>query len=357
MLGRRKFLQLAAGSLGAGALPSHGQAQSPDRFKVPAEDAPHEATFMQWPSTLSIYGDSWFLRETQASIALIANTIADFEPLILLADRAHHAQIRRQVGANVTLWDMATQDLWCRDSGPLVARDPSGQRAVVGIQFNGWGGKQVHDLDARIARAVADSLDFPYLETGLVGEGGGVEQDGHGTLLAHESSWINRNRNPGMTKAEVSRRLEQAYGASHVIWAPGLAGQDITDYHIDSLARFTGPSRVLVNLPRDPDPYDPFHRAAQKTVATLKAADLNLTQIYEPVYRRVRSYDFVASYVNYYVCNGALLVAEFGDTDMDTAAVAAVRAAYPGREIVPLNVDILGELGGGIHCATQQLIA
>ncbi len=312
---------------------------------------------MQWPSTLSIYGDTWFLRETQKTIALIANTIADFEPVILLADRAHHLLIRRQVGSNVTLWNVATQDLWCRDSGPLFARNPSGQRAVAGIQFNGWGGKQVHELDALIARAVADSLGFPYFETGLVGEGGGIEQDGHGTLLAHESSWINRNRNPGLSKTEVSQRLEHAYGANRVIWAPGLAGQDITDYHIDSLARFTGLNRVLVNLPRDPDPYDPFHTAAQKTLAKLSAAKLDITQIYEPMYRRGRSYNFVASYVNYYVCNGALLVAEFGDTEMDTAAIAALREAYPGREIVPLNVDILGELGGGIHCATQQLIA
>ena len=123
------------------------------------------------------------------------------------------------------------------------------------------------------------------------------------------------------------------------------------------MARFTGPGRVLVNLPDEPISDDPFHMAALETHDTLVAAGLDVTVIPEPNERRVSSEDFVASYANYYVCNGAVIAAEFGDPATDAIARDALRAAYPGREIVTLNVDVLGELGGGIHCATQQMPA
>ena len=312
---------------------------------------------MQWPNSRRVYGDAGFLRHTQQTIARIANAIADFEPVILLADAAHHSQIRRLVSTQVEVWDIATEDLWCRDSGPIFARDKQGRRQIQGIQFNGWGRKQVHRHDSAIARTLAETLDIPYLPTKLKGEAGGIEQDGHGLLIAHESSWINRNRNPGQNKAEVTQALLAAYGAERLIWTRGVYGQDITDYHIDSLARFTGPGKVLANLPKSPDQSDPFHRAALETVQALKDANLDVRIIFEPERRRVSDLDFVASYANYYVCNGAVIAAEFGDREADTAARAALRAAYPGRQIVTLNVDALGELGGGIHCATQQMIA
>ena len=142
-----------------------------------------------------------------------------------------------------------------------------------------------------------------------------------------------------------------------MIWAPGVWGEDITDYHIDSLARFTGPGRVLINLPDNPNLKDPFHNAALETYDILVAANLDVEVIPEPEHRRVKSLEFVASYANYYVCNGAVLAAQFGDKHSDQIARKALERHYPGREIVTLNVDVLGEIGGGIHCATQQMPA
>jgi len=139
---------------------------------------------------------------------------------------------------------------------------------VSHIQFNGWGDKQVHHRDSEIAPQVAQRLGLPLLTSGLAGEAGGVEQDGHGLLMAHESSWVNDNRNPGLTRIEIENRLLHAYGANRMIWSPGVWDQDITDYHIDSLARFTGPGRVLINLPDEPDDQDPFHVAAAQTHPT-----------------------------------------------------------------------------------------
>lgn len=226
---------------------------------------------------------------------------------------------------------------------------------VSHIQFNGWGRKQVHKRDSQIAKTVAERLGIPLMPSGLHGEAGGVEQDGHGLLLAHESSWVNDNRNPGQTRDQIEARLLAAYGAEWMVWSDGVWGEDITDYHIDSLARFTGPNRVLINLPDDPDLRDPFHSAALDTHDALIAAGLNVEVIPEPVKRRIKSVDFVASYVNYYVCNGAVIAAQFGDAEPDAIAVNALHRHYPDREIIALNVDPLGEMGGGIHCATQQM--
>lgn len=356
-LTRRKLVAggaaLAAGSL----MPGGAMTESRAELYVPPEEAPHQRTFMQWPVSREVYSDPDFLDLVQATIADIANAIADFEPVTMLAAQADHAGARRRLSDGVELWDIPTEDLWCRDSGPLFAFDANRALAVSHIRFNGWGDKQVHVRDGAIAGRVAERLGLPVIDSGVVGEAGGVEHDGHGLLMAHESSWVNDNRNPGLSRDEIGRRLLRAYGAERMIWTRGVYGEDITDYHIDSLARFTGPGRVLINLPDRPDRGDPFHQAALDTHDALEAAGVDVEVIPEPEYRRVRSFDFVASYANYYACNGAVIAAQFGDRETDAIAVEALRRHYPGREIVTLNVDALGEIGGGIHCATQQMPA
>ncbi len=349
--------QMIAGSTVAVALAWPVMSEAAPKIVVPPEEDPHELTFMQWPVSRKVHSDKYFLDLLQKTIADIANAIADFEPVIMLAANEDHGRARKHLSKNVELWDIPTEDLWCRDSGPLFAYTSDGKRVVSHIQFNGWGGKQIDKRDGKIAAAVAERLGFPIVPSGLKGEAGGVEHDGHGLLMAHESSWVNANRNPKMPKSEVEARLLAAYGAKRMIWSKGVSARDITDYHIDSLARFTGPGRVLVNLPDEPDSRDPFHQAALDTHDALVAAQLKVEVIPEPHKRRVDSVDFVASYANYYVCNGAVIAAQFGDKETDKVAVDALKKHYPGREAVTLNVDALGEVGGGIHCATQQLPA
>ncbi len=312
---------------------------------------------MQWPVSRTVYKDPYFLDMTQQTIADVANTIAEFEPVVVMAAAADRPTARRKLSARVELWDIPTEDLWCRDAGPLFVTDGAGNLAISQLQFNGWGRKQVHQRDAQIAARVAERLGLKLIPTGLQGEAGGVEQDGHGLLIAHESSWVNDNRNPGLSRNEVGKRLMAAYGADRIIWSEGVWDEDITDYHIDALARFTGPGRVLVNLPDEPDMRDSFHVAALDTHDLLVEAGLQVEVIPEPYKRRVKSRDFVASYANYYVCNGGVIAAQFGDRETDEIAAEALARHYPGREVVMLNVDPLGESGGGIHCATQQMPA
>jgi agmatine deiminase len=355
MMERRQLLAGMGGMAAIMAGGFTGQVAAARRWYVPSEEQPHEMTLMQFPVALSVYGDRVFLQDTQRTIADIANTIAEFEPVVMLAAKEDHTRARALLSDKVMLWDIPTEDLWCRDSGAIVALDGTGARAISHIQFNGWGGKQVHRRDAQVAARVAERLGLPLMSSGLVGEAGGVEQDGHGLLVAHESSWVIDNRNPGLSRAEVEERLLTAYGADRMIWAPGLKGRDITDYHIDSLMRFTGPNRGLINLPADPAPSGAFYTAALETSDILLAAGGAMEVIAEPVQRRVRDVEFVASYANYYVCNGAVIAAEFGDRETDAGAVAALQRHYPGREVGTLNVDTLGLLGGGIHCATHEV--
>lgn len=349
---RRTFMSASAASL----LAPGAMAQA--TWHMPAEDAPHLRTFMQWPVSADVYG-ARLLKRVQSSIADIARAISTFEEVVVLAANEHKAEASAALGGGIAIWDIPTDDLWCRDSGPTFVANGGGQLAVSQIQFNGWGGKQEHGHDAQIARRVADRLALDYLETGLVGEQGGLEHDGAGLVLAHASSWVNPNRDTAPREI-IERKILTTVGGRQLIWAPGIAGADITDYHIDALARFVAPGKVLIQMPQRVVPDDPWSRAAHETLGVLRdfrTADgkaLEIVTLAEPVDVRSQKNDFVASYVNFYVCNGAVICSNFGDTTADGDAAEKLQELYPGRRIVSLNTDPIGESGGGIHCSTQQ---
>lgn len=332
---------------------------SAPRHEMPMESEPHARTLMQWPVRADVYG-ARDIAAVQDAIVRLANAISEFEPVALMAALGARGLDSASLSYQVEHWDIATDDLWCRDSGPTFVRRQDGGLAVAHLVFNGWGDKQPHANDALVAPRVAERLGLDLVTTGLVGEQGGVEHDGHGTLLAHASCWVNDNRNPGLTEAEIGERLMQALGGETMIWAPGIVGADITDYHIDALARFVGPGHVLVQMDEAINPDDPWSVAAHETLAILQASTdaagrpLQITRLPEPVDIRGRGDDFVASYVNYYVCNGAIILAEFGDRRADDHARGVLSELYPGRQIVQIDIDAIGASGGGIHCATQQ---
>jgi agmatine deiminase len=327
-------------------------------FHMPMETEPHLRTLMQWPISVDIYGED-LLKRVQSSIATIAKAIARFEEVVVMVGVAHKSEAAAALGRSVKIWDIPTDDLWCRDSGPTFVKNAEGELAISHIQFNGWGQKQPHRNDKKIAERVAKKLNLPLLKAGLVGEQGGLEHDGAGLVLAHASSWVNPNRNQG-TADEIAEKLLNAVGGEKMIWSPGIIGADITDYHIDALARFVSPGKVLIQLPSQITPDDPWTKSAYETFDILKSATtldgqpLEIVVLQEPTDIRSTQKDFVASYVNYYVCNDAVICSEFGDKSADGRAKELMQQLYPNRKIVGLNTDALGESGGGIHCATQQ---
>lgn len=363
MTRRQTLLGAAAAAVGLSMQTRRGQAEGSSAraagFWYPEETEPHERTFMQWPVNLVVYDDPDFLDDIQKTIAKIANTIAEFEPVVMLAAAKHHGAARKLISQKVELWDIPTDDLWCRDSGPSFVVDGKGGLAVTQFNFNGWGNKQTHSADGKIAARIAERLGLQVFDAGLVGEAGGVETDGHGTLIAHESSFVNANRNRG-SKAEIEKMLLDTMGARKMIWAPGIIGADITDYHIDALARFVKPGQLLIQMGDEIDAEDPWSVASFETHDILAAATdaegrkLDMVILPEPYDIRSKSRDFVSSYVNYYVCNGGVIAAEFGDREADEQAAAILGKLYPDREIVTLNIDPVGEVGGGIHCATHE---
>ncbi|MFJ8013708.1 agmatine/peptidylarginine deiminase [Streptomyces sp. NPDC096339] len=369
-LGRRGFLTAAAlAAAGAALATSEGAARAASRiglaasagtFAVPAEDVRHTRTWMAWPDSTAIWRGK--LSGVQGNIALIAKTIAKYEPVVMCANPASADKARSMCGPTVTvITSIAVDDCWMRDTGPVFRTNGAGGLDAVALNFNGWGNRQTHSRDELVAEKIAAYTGVPITYADLVAEGGAIEQDGAGTLMATRSSIINRNRNPGMSQAQIEAAMRSAYGASKVIWFDGVVGQDITDDHVDATSRFLAPGRAVVQMPlaTDTDAYAKDARQQYQILSTSKTATgtpMAVTKLQGPDYYKIRSADpnFVAAYANYYVCNGAVISSQFGDASADAAAKAALVQLFPGRTVVQLNTDYLGAGGGGIHCVTQQ---
>ena len=330
----------------------------PAGFFMPAEEERHEATWMCMPARRDVWGPD--LPDVQATIAEIGLAIAEFEPVRMLVNPNDLDLAFDLVGNDIELIEAPVDDLWARDTLPLFLVSEDGQLAASRVRFNGWGGKQVHDGDTTLAGLVADIVGVDLYDSGLVGEGGGLEVDGAGTILAARSSWIIDNRNPGLDEATISDRLIDALGAERILWVDGIAGEDITDGHIDTLARFTDPATIIHEFPSYVEPGETWYDVAVDTAdtiagfTTLDGAPYELVQLRQPENIRGSGDEFLASYVNYYVCNDAVIVPEFGDAQADGLAAEQIGARYPGHEVVALNIDAVSAGGGGIHCATQQ---
>ncbi|OWQ90816.1 agmatine deiminase [Roseateles aquatilis] len=347
---------LAAAASSALAAPTEG---GPTGWRMPDEADRHAATWMSFGPSADVWGRE-LLRPAREHLAGIARAIAAFEPVRLLARDQDAALARRLCGPRVEVLVQPVDDLWMRDTGPVFVRDRRGRMAGVDFNFNGWGGKQAHEHDAEVAAHVMEAVDLPRIETSLVLEGGGIEVDGQGTAIITESCVLNANRNPGLGKAACEAELRRLLGIEKVIWLPGIAGKDITDGHTDFYARFTQPGVVVAGLDDDPQSYD--HAVTRRHLEILRRATdargRRLKLVVLPGPGRIRptleTPEFAAGYINFYVCNGAVVAPQFGDDRADANARSILREQFPGREIVQLDIDAIAAGGGGIHCTTQQ---
>ncbi|MFB6837167.1 agmatine deiminase family protein [Streptomyces sp. NPDC056361] len=368
---RRRLLQFGAAALPLAALGSAVPAvanaatsASAATLRMPAETDRHVRTFMAWPALSSVWGSQ--LAGVRRDIARVADAISRYEPVVVLARPSQAADARYYCGAGayygIEVLDIPNDDLWIRDFGPTFVVAP-GALAGVDTHFNGWGNKQTHANDAVAAATLLGQYGVPRVQAGFVGEGGSLETDGQGTLLATVSSLVNSNRNPGMSQDQVEQAMKSALGIDKVIWVPGLAGQDITDCHIDCLARFIAPGKVMLDQPgpRTDAKWVAVYNETKKILQSSTDAQgrpLTITELPGPDRKETRvgtaNSSFLSSYTNYFTANGAVFVPQFGDAVADGTAYAILQAAYPGRNVIQLDIDKIAGGGGGIHCATQS---
>ncbi|GAA4533553.1 agmatine deiminase family protein [Amycolatopsis samaneae] len=325
-----------------------------------AEWEPHARTLMAWPASNGIWQDT--LPEVQADIARLARAIADHEKVVLLTRPENQDAARSAVGSAVEVVPIAVDDLWARDTNPAFVQV---SRKLTGIDFNfnGWGNKQQHTRDARVARTVLEKYQVPRAVAPLVAEGGSLETDGQGTLLVTESSLVNDNRNPGKSRQQVEEELKQTLGVTKVVWLAGVRGQDITDAHVDCLVRYVAPGVVLLDKAFPDAPADVWSRSSEQARGVLAEATdaagrrLEVIDLPQPDPDRItgRGKDFVSSYANFYVANGAVFLPRFGDATADDRAQQILGEHFPGRKVVPVRIDAIAAGGGGIHCSTHDM--
>ncbi len=314
---------------------------------------------MSWPTLAGNYDRApGHFEAVQETLGRLAAAIAEHEQVVMMAEASLHPQVARLCGPKVRLLDVPTNDMWARDSGPVFVIDGKGGKALVDLNLNGWGEKQEHGHDSRVVPALARELDLPRIDSGVVGEGGGIEFDGEGTLLLTDSCWLNDNRNPGRSRGEIETALKSALGVETVIWLPGVRGLDVSDGHIDGVVRFIRPGLVLMSgfAGADSDwgrTYDES-KAILQCAKDAKGRNFEIAEAPPPEVWRSREPGFFTSYANFYVGNGAVYTPEFGDRRADTHAAETLGRLFPGRRVIQLNVDHIYENDGGIHCVTQQ---
>lgn len=326
---------------------------------MPDESEPHERTWMAFGASKAIWGSS-LLPEVQLDLAKIALTIANYEPVSMLVRKSDLALAKKLMGSDVELIVCPLDDLWMRDTGPVFVVTENGKKAAIDFNFNGWGEKQDYDNDVNVARFVSSHAGVSRIQSSLILEGGGIEVDGHGTAIITESCVLNENRNPEVSKFDCEIELKRRLGLDRIIWLPGISGKDITDGHTDFYARFVKPGVVVAGYDPDPGSFD--HSVTRRHLEILRSTQGENGNKFEVVVLEAPSTirdkfandEFAAGYINYYVCNGAVIAPEFGDAKSDEEAKKKLKTLFPGREIVQINIDAIAAGGGGIHCTTQQ---
>jgi len=324
---------------------------------MPPEWELHARTWMAWPVAADDL-DSDDMREVRLAWANVANAIVRCEPVTMVVDPADSADARDFLNAAVDVHEATLDDAWMRDMGPTFVRTDDGTLAAVDWIFNGWGQQDwaAWNNDQHIARDVAKTAGIPIISSRMVNEGGGLHVDGQGTVLLTETVQLDPQRNPGWTKQQVEAELSRTIGADRFIWIERGLTRDYERFgtrgHVDILACFADPNTILFHDQRDPD--HPDHIVSQGIRATLGAAGpWRLIGIPAPQQLRDDIGWVDWSYINHYICNGAVVMCTFNDPN-DAVAEAILRDAYPGREIVPVDARWIFARGGGIHCITQQ---
>ena len=352
-----------------------------DGFYMPAEFAPHEGCLMIWPER----ADSWQYGAYAARKAFlrVIETISESESMTVLCSEGQYDNARAQLPDRVRLIVMETDDAWARDVGPTFVINGRGERRGIDWGFNAWGGDvdglyPSWEKDNRVARKFCDLVSNDvYDKRDFICEGGSIHSDGEGTILATEACLLSRGRNPELSRAEIEQELKNYLGAQKIVWLPRGIYNDETNEHVDNVCAYVGPAEVVLAWTEDEN--DPQYALSRASLDALEAATdakgRHFTVHKLPIPAKpicvteeeLQGYAFeegedtreagerlAASYVNFYISNGGIILPQFGDEN-DAEAVRILGRLFPGRRVYPIPARSILVGGGNIHCVTQQI--
>jgi agmatine deiminase len=335
-------------------------------YRMPAEWEPHRGTWLSWPHKEASWPGKF--APVPGIFAAMVRALADREEVhINVGGPAMEASVRSllaDAGAdtgNVFFHHNPTNDAWCRDHGPIFlqrSRDGRREQAVVDWGYNAWGGKYPpYDLDDVVPTRIAGELGLPVFLPGIIMEGGSIDVNGRGTLLTTESCLLNPNRNPALGRSEIERYLRDYLGVVKILWlGDGIAGDD-TDGHVDDLSRFVD-ERTVVTVVED-DASDENYEPLQENLERLRGMTdqdgqpLRVITLPMPSPLEHDGQRLPASYANFYLANGLVLLPTY-DPPRDEQAAATLERLFPDRDVLGIDcTDLVWGLGA-FHCVTQQ---
>lgn len=330
------------------------------QVRVPAEWAPQKAIWTAWPADAAEWNGD--LAAPREDVANLVTALAPSNAVRVLVNGSEaEATARQALAAHATLVPARYGDIWLRDTGPIFARDPEGAPLALRFATNSWGGKYDLPDDATVGDEIASHAGVAIRRFAFVLEGGAVDHDGEGTVLTTRQTLLNPNRN-GWTKHEAEAALAEAFGTRKVVWIDEGLRNDHTDGHIDNIARFVAPGKVVCQAAAGPD--DPNAETLEAIAATLAAATdaagrrLDVVRIPGVgLYRNARGEIGPASHMNFIIANGVVVVPVYG-TPTARPALEALQRVFTGRKVIGVSSRGLlgagGAGGGSFHCITQQ---
>jgi agmatine deiminase len=328
-------------------------------FRMPAEWAPHSATWLAWPSHAELWRDD--LEAVRAAFVRMATAIAEGETAEVLVPDEEHERLARVAlpTQNVRFHRVPFGDIWLRDTAPLFLAGPNGDAGTLRFGFNGWGGKYVLEHDDRVSERIAAIARIrEFVASSFVAEGGAVDVDGEGSLLTTRQCMLNPNRNASPRDRSVEAILGESLGVEKVLWLDEGLLNDHTDGHVDTIARFVRPGVIVAMEARatdDPN-RDVLAALLRETRALIDARGRRLEVVCVPSPGCVVDAGgrvMPASYVNFYVANRTVVVPTYGSR-FDDEAVERIGAMFPGRRALGIDARAVLTGGGAFHCITQQ---
>src|SRR3954463_1066352 len=333
-------------------------------FRMPAEWEQQTAVWLSWPHKRASWPGQF--RPVPYTFAKIVAQISRFEEVRINAAAALHARAKKLCAAagadmaRVTFYNHPTNDAWCRDHGPIfVKNNRTGEVALTDWRYNAWGDKYPpYDLDNEIPPSIARKLKLRRFENDMVLEGGSIDVNGRGVLLTSEQCLLNKNRNPQLTREQIEQNLRDYLRVKTILWVgDGILGDD-TDGHIDDITRFYKPDGFITAI--ESNRRDPNHRILEENLErlrgfrTLNGKKFDIVTLPMPKPFAFQGQRVPASYANFLIINGAVLVPTFRQSKRDAAAIEIIGSCFPGREVIPIDCYHLIWGLGTLHCISQQ---